>query len=73
MTSNTAQHFVPQFYLREWGDRNERVWQYPVTGTPPAHVRIKNVAFERGLYSHPVSDKMLPLQTEKDLAKMEGL
>ena len=73
MTSNTCQHFVPQFYLRGWSDHAERVWQYPVTGAKPSHVRVKNIAFERGLYSHPAADKTAALKTEKDLASIESL
>lgn len=73
MTHNTRQHFVPQFYLREWSNAAERVWQYSVSGSEPSQVRVTGVAFERGLYSHPNDDKIEPLATEKELAKVEGL
>jgi len=66
------QHFVPQFYLRQWGNADEKVWQYGFDGRPPVHVGIKNIAFERGLYTHPAKDKVTPLTTEDDLAEIES-
>ena len=68
MKSNTRQHFVPQFYLREWSDLDEKIWKYGVTGAAPIHISIDNVAFERGLYSHPAADKVPRLKTEKFFA-----
>ncbi len=69
---NGRHHFVPQFYLRQWADENEKVWQYGFDGRPPIHVGIKNIAFERGLYTHPAKDKVTPLKTEDDLAEIES-
>lgn len=66
------QHFVPQFYLRQWASGGEKVWQYGVDGRPPVHSGIKNIAFERGLYTHPAKDKVHPLKTENDLAGIES-
>jgi hypothetical protein len=65
-------HFVPQFYLRQWGNADEKVWQYGFDGLPPVHVGTKNVTFERGLYTHPAKDKVTPLTTEDDLAEIES-
>ena len=61
------QHFVPQFYLRAWANGTNRVWQYGLDGRDPVHTRVDNIAFERGLYTHPARDKMPPLKTEDDL------
>lgn len=67
------QHFVPQFYLRQWADGAEKVWQYGFDGRAPVHIGIKNITFERGLYTHPAKDKVRPLKTEDDLAGIESL
>jgi len=66
-------HFVPQFYLRQWANEDEKVWQYGFDGRSPVHMGIKNIAFERGLYTHPAKDKVRPLKTEDDLAGAESL
>ena len=72
--SNTRQHFVSRFYLKEWSDADEKTWMYPVNGAAPIHVSIDEIAFERGLYSHPAADKVPPLKTEKFLGeKIESL
>jgi len=72
--SNTKQHFVPKFYLRKWSDSKEKIWKYKTDGAAPIHISVDNVAFERGLYSHPATDKVPPLKTEKFLGeKIEGL
>jgi len=43
-------------------------------GSAPIHISIDNVAFERGLYSHPAKDEVPPLKTEKFLGeKIESL
>lgn len=67
------QHFVPQFYLRQWANGDEKVWQYGFNRPPPVHMSIKTIAFERGLYTHPSKDKVRPLKTEDDLAGIESL
>ena len=67
------QHFVPQFYLRQWANRDEKVWQYGFDGRPPVHMGVTNIAFERGLYTHPAKDKVRPLKTEDALAGIESL
>ena len=67
--SNTKQHYVPRFYLRQWSDADEKLWMYGVNGAAPVHISIDNVAFERGLYSHPSVDEMPPLTTEKSWVK----
>jgi len=67
------QHFVPQFYLRHWCNGDQKVWQYGFDGRPPVHIGIANIAFERGLYTHPARDKVRPLKTEDDLADMESI
>lgn len=66
-------HFVPQFYLRQWADEDEKVWQYCFDGSPPVQIGTKNIAFERGLYTHPAEDKVPPLHTEDNLADMESI
>lgn len=66
-------HFVPQFYLRKWANGDEKIWQYGFDARPPVHSGIKNIAFQRGLYTHPAKDKVRPLKTEDDLADMESL
>ena len=72
--SNTRQHFVPRFYLREWSDSKEKIWKYKIDGAAPIHISIDNVAFERGVYSHPAADKVPPLKTERFLGeKIESL
>lgn len=67
--SNTKQHFIPQFYLRQWADTDGKLWMYGVNGAAPVHISIDNVAVERGLYSHPSIDGVPPLTTEKKLAE----
>jgi hypothetical protein len=67
--SNTRQHFVSRFYLKEWSDADEKTWMYPVNGAAPIHISIDEIAVERGLYSHPAADKVPPLKTEKFLGE----
>lgn len=67
--SNTKQHYVPQFYLRQWADGDKKLWMYGVNGQTPVRISIDEVAFERGLYSHPAVDGIPPLTTEKKLAE----
>jgi hypothetical protein len=71
--SNTKQHYVPQFYLRQWADGDEKIWMYGVNGKAPVRISIDEVAFERGLYSHPHVDGIPPLTTEKKLADLESI
>lgn len=52
---------------------DEKVWQYGFDGRPPVHMGIKNIGFERGLYTHPAKDKVRPLKTEDDLANIESI
>jgi Protein of unknown function (DUF4238) len=66
-------HFVPQFYLRQWANTDEKVWQYGFDEQAPVNVGINNIAFERGLYTHPAKDKVRLLKTEDDLADVEGI
>jgi uncharacterized protein DUF4238 len=73
MKSNTAQHFVPRFYLRGWADNRERLWSYRVGGQPPVNTTVSKVAFERGLYTHPDGNGLSSIETEQDLAKLESL
>lgn len=47
------QHFVPQFYLRQWAEADEKLWQYAFDGRSPIRRHVREVAFERGLYTHP--------------------
>lgn len=70
---NGRQHFVPQFYLRQWSSRDEKIWQYRFDGHPPIQVGVKNVAFERGLYTHPAKHNVPPLYTEDFLASIESV
>lgn len=56
MMSNTKQHYIPQFYLRQWADGDEKIWMHGVNGKAPVRISIDEVAFERGLYSHPSVD-----------------
>jgi hypothetical protein len=69
---NGRQHFVSQFYLRHWANSDEKVWQYAFDGRPPVHIGVENIAFERGLYTHPAKDKVRPLKTEDDLEDIEN-
>lgn len=71
--SNTKQHYVPQFYLRQWADGDEKIWMYGVNGKAPIRISIDEVAFERGLYSHPPVDGIPPLTMEKKLAEGENI
>jgi hypothetical protein len=72
MKANTRQHYVPQFYLRGWENKDASFWAYPVAGGPPFRTAAKNVACEKGIYSHPASDNTDPLATEKTMASIEG-
>ncbi len=67
--SNTKHHFNPQFYLRQWANADEKLWMYGISGAAPVHISVGNVAFERGLYSHPSVDRTPSLTTENKLGE----
>src|SRR4029077_2834201 len=51
MSEAKLHHFVPQFYLRQWCDLQNRLWVYPIDGRPPFRASPRNFAAESKLYA----------------------
>lgn len=71
--SKESHHFVPQFYLRQWCDRDGYLWVVPTASDrKPFKSTPKAVAAANGLYDSagtPFAD----FDYEGELAKIEGL
>lgn len=55
-------HFVPQFYLRQWSEDGNRIWSYRLLvsheNVPEwSHVAIKSIGARMGLYTEVVDGK----------------
>lgn len=76
MTTPKRQHWVPQFYLRQFlvPDENpklEQVWVFHRNYGEPKLIGIKNIALENHLYSSKLSDGSRDPQLEKKLCDLE--
>ena len=77
MTTPKRQHWVPQFYLRQFivPDANpklEQVWIFHRKSGDPKLTGIKNIALEKHLYSPKLADGSRDPRLEKKLSDLEG-
>jgi len=77
MTTPKRQHWVPQFYLRQFlvPDTNpnvEQVWVFHRKSGEPKLTGIKNIAIENHLYSPKQSDGSRDPRLENKLSNLEG-
>lgn len=77
MTTPKRQHWVPQFYLRQFivPDANpnlEHVWIFHRKSGDPKLAGIKNIALETHLYSPKRSDGSRDPRLERKLSDLEG-
>ena len=74
VTQNERQHFVPQFYLRQWvGVDGKGIWAYPLDGSKPFETSPKAVAAERAIYRSPQSGDLKDFDTERSPYKFESV
>lgn len=68
------QHYVPQFYLRQFADERERIWAYDKVEDRAFCTTVRNVAGERYFYDSEVLERKLGDRQamEKFLREMEG-
>ena len=74
MSSTKHQHYVPQFYLREFASAEEQVWVYDKVTDKAFQTAVRNVAGERYFYDSEeiealTGDRQL---VEKYLSNLEG-
>lgn len=77
MTIPKRQHWVPQFYLRQFlvpnaNPKLEQVWVFHRKSGEPELTGIKNIALENHLYSPKLPDGSRDPQLEKKLSALEG-
>lgn len=51
-----AQHYVPQFYLRNFSGENHSVWCFDKTTQKSFKTNIKNIAHETGFYNYSLEN-----------------
>lgn len=73
MSKAKLHHFVPQFYLRQWCDADEKLWVYPIDGRPPFQANPRNFAAESNLYTPKPGAPHVADDTESWFSEWEGL
>lgn len=70
------QHYIPQFYLKQFSEDGKRIYQYNVeTGVKSILVPIKSICYEKNLYEfqdknkNPIHENLI----ENTLMKYEGI
>jgi hypothetical protein len=65
-------HYLPQFYLRGFGDEEERLWVFDRETVSLRHQGTANIALEKDFYTVTTSDGQRSDQIEKVLSPVEG-
>lgn len=53
MSDTTREHYIPQFYLRNFSEDNKRIYQYRINSNSPSKlVSIDGICYENNLYEY---------------------
>src|SRR5690349_6185317 len=72
MKAARHQHYVPQFYLRYFGDNQGRVWEYEKQSGRCSRRAIEDVAAKRDYYSFEEENGEINHQVDVNLQKLES-